>query len=133
MREEPILIGPHRLTVDPVKAQAYAREIGHDGVSVPVAYPSVWLTEPSVYDPVRALCAQLDVVPVHESQRFDFVRPLVAGESYDLNASLRREPKPPRLILEATLTATDGAPVGRIETMLRLVSRKALEAGGDGA
>lgn len=123
-------LGPFRLTVDPDRARAYAREIGSDGESVPVAWPAVWLTEPAIYDLVRAICAELDVVPVHESQSFAYERPLVVGESYILTATLRREPKPPRLILEALLATVDGAPVGKIETMLRLVPRKALEGGG---
>lgn len=129
MREEPILLGPIALTVDPDRARAYAREIGHDGESVPVAWPAVWLTEPTIYEPVRALCAELDVVPVHESQSFACEQSLVAGASYDLTVKLWREPKPPRLILEASLATVAGEPVGRIETMLRLVPRKALEGG----
>lgn len=126
MREEPILLGPIALAVDPEKARAFARETGHDGAGVPVAYPALWLTEPAIYDPVRRLCAELDVVPVHESQSFAYEQPLLAGETYVLNATLRRMPKPPRLILEAALATPDGAPVGRIEAMLRLVPREAL-------
>jgi hypothetical protein len=118
-------LGPFRLMVDAEKARAYAREIGADGETVPLAYPAVWLTEPALYDPVRAICAELDVVPVHESQSFIYETPLVPGGVYDLSVTMRREPAPPRLILDASLATPEGTPVATIETMLRLVPRKA--------
>ena len=40
--------------------------------------------------------------------------------------SMRREETPPRLVVEALLATLQGAPVGRFETLLRLVPRAAL-------
>lgn len=124
--EAPAILGPFRLLVDPDRVAAFARETGGDGASVPLSYPAVWLTEPSLFDPVRDLCAALDVVPVHESQSFAYETPLVAGESYDLSIAMRREETPPRLVLDAMIATPAGAPVGKIETMLRLVPRAGL-------
>ncbi len=129
----PLAVGPLRLTVDPVRAGAYAREIGADDGRVPLAYPAVWLSEPALSKVVSEVCETLAVVPVHESQAFAYETSLTAGESYDLTVTLRREETPPRLIADAVIATTDGAPVGRIETMLRLVPRDAFSKGVDGS
>jgi hypothetical protein len=125
--DAPLQIGPLRLTVDPDRARAYAIETGGDGATAPLAYPAVWLTEPRLAEVVNGICADLDVVPVHESQTFSYDSPLVAGESYDVIVALRREETPPRLIADATIVTTTGAPAARIETMLRLVPRAGLQ------
>ncbi|WP_457795585.1 hypothetical protein [Methylocystis sp. S23] len=121
--DAPQSLGPFRLRVDPARAAAYSRETGGDAASVPLSFPAVWLTDPTLFDSVRSLCAALDVVPVHESQSFSYETPLVAGDSYDVNVAMRREETPPRLIVDATIRALDGATVARSETMLRLVPR----------
>ncbi len=124
--DAPQTLGPFRLRVDPARAQAYSREIGGDGGDVPLCYPAVWLTDPALFTTVRELCDALEVVPVHESQSFAYERPLVAGESCDVAVTMRREETPPRLVVEASIAAADGAPVARSETMLRLVPRAGL-------
>ncbi len=124
--ETPTTLGPFRLRVDPSRALAYSREIGGDGGDVPLCYPAVWLTDPALFTAVRELCDALEVVPVHESQSFAYEKPLAAGESYDVSVAMRREETPPRLVVEASIAAADGAPVARSETMLRLVPRAGL-------
>ncbi|QGM96465.1 hypothetical protein [Methylocystis parvus] len=116
-------LGPFRLRVDPAQAEAYSRETGGDGSSVPLSFPAVWLTDATLFDPVRALCAALDVVPVQESQSFSYETPLVAGESYDVSVAMRREETPPRLVIDAIIATPGGASVATSETMLRLVPR----------
>jgi hypothetical protein len=124
--DAPQTLGPFRLSVDPSRAQAYSREVGGDGGDVPLCYPAVWLTDPALFTAVRELCAALEVVPVHESQSFAYERPLSSGQSYDVTVTMRREETPPRLVVEASIAAADGAPVARSETMLRLVPRAGL-------
>ncbi len=134
--DAPITIGPLRLTIDPDRARAYALETGGDGLSTPLAYPAVWLTEPGLAEVVNGVCARLDVVPVHESQSFACETPLIAGESYDITVTLRREETPPRLIADAIIVTESGAPAAKIETMLRLVPRagfQGADATGTGA
>jgi hypothetical protein len=120
MPEARSILGPFRFRVDPERAAAFAREIGDDGASVPLSYPAVWIADPRLFDPVRALCAAEGVVPVHESQSFSFAAPLRAGVDYDVTVALRRDETPPRLILDATI-AVEGAAIAKSETMLRLV------------
>ncbi|TLG78852.1 hypothetical protein [Methylocystis sp. B8] len=124
--ESPCALGPFRLRVDPARAAAYARETGGDVETVPLAYPAIWLAEPSLFSVVRDLCDDLDVVPVHESQSFSYDAPLVAGESYDFSVTISREDTPPRLTLVAMVARLDGEPCARVETMMRLVPRAAL-------
>jgi hypothetical protein len=125
MQPDPVkTLGPYRLRVDPDRAAAYARETGGDGADVPLSYPALWLTDPALFTFVRELCETLAVVPVHESQSFSYETPLIAGESYDVRVSLRREETPPRLTLSADVSTIEGAPVAKIETMLRLVPRE---------
>lgn len=135
--DSPRTIGPLRLTVDAARARAYAHDIGAKDDRVPLAYPAVWLTEPALSNVVSDVCETLAVVPVHESQAFVYERPLIADESYDVTVTLRREETPPRLIADALIATTSGAPVGKIEAMLRLVPRDAFDkgakTGADGA
>jgi hypothetical protein len=123
MPPEPQILGPFRFTVDAARAAAYAREIGADETRVPLSYPAIWIADPQIFDPVRALCAAEDIVPVHESQSLAFGAPLQAGAAYEVRVTLRREATPPRLILDGEITDATGAVVARSETMLRLVPR----------
>ncbi len=121
--ETPATLGPFRFRVDPERAAAFSRETGGDGRCVPLAYPSVWITDARFFDAVRALCAAEEVVPVHEGQSFAFEAPLRAGADYDVTVALRREATPPRLILDASVADAEGALVAKSETTLRLVPR----------
>lgn len=126
--EQQSTLGPVRFRVDPERAAAYARETGGDGASVPMSYAAIWISDPTLFDPVRKLCAALDVVPVHESQRFSYEAPLRAGEDYDVTVVLRREQTPPRLVVDAAIAAAGGATIATSETQLRLVPRAGFEA-----
>ncbi len=121
--DPPKTFGPFRLRVDPVRAAAFAREIGADEREAPLAYPAIWIVDPELFQPVREICAMLDVVPVHESQSFSYAAPLALGALYDVSLALRREETPPRLIVDATIAALDGETIACSETMLRLVPR----------
>jgi hypothetical protein len=122
-----------RVRVDAARAAEFARETGFcanfDGA--PSSYPALWLTAPAIHGAIMQICAQADSVPVHESQHFAYEAPLRLGADYDLAVSMRREEKPPRLIVEAVLATPDGAPVGRFETLLRLAPRAALRRDKD--
>jgi len=101
------------------------------GDRVPLAYPAVWLAEPRLRERIAQICAEADALPVHESQRFSYEAPLRPGARYKLAVAARREAKPSRLVLDATLADSAGAIVGRVETVLRLVSRSELPKKGD--
>jgi len=122
---------PVRVRVDAARAADFARETGFTEVSgvAPFTYPAVWLSEPQFHGAIMEICAGADSVPVHESQKFDYETPLKVDVDYELRVTMRREDRPPRLHVEALLTMTDGTPVGRFETLLRLVSRAGFSGG----
>ncbi|MFY9658762.1 MAG: hypothetical protein WAK01_19635 [Methylocystis sp.] len=124
---------PVEVFVDSAAVQRYARETGVEleGDKAPVAYPAVWLAEPRLRERIAQICAEADALPVHESQRFAYDAPLRQGASYKLAVAARREAKPPRLVLDASLSDSAGAIVGRVETVLRLVSRAELPKKGN--
>ncbi|MGA8172688.1 MAG: hypothetical protein WB816_17895 [Methylocystis sp.] len=119
---------PARVRVDAARAAEFSRETGFDAGfnGAPLCYPAVWLTTPAIHGAIEQICARAESVPVHESQHFAYETPLRVGEDYDLSVSMRREEKPPRLVVEALLATLEGVPVGRFETLLRLVPRDAL-------
>jgi hypothetical protein len=123
-----VALGPIRVRVDEEHVARYRRETGFDDAPeeiVPVAFPAVWLMAEEVRS---AIAGQLDgenAVPVHESQSFHYYAPLRMGESYDLTFALRREQTPPRLVVEASVSTTDGELRLQAETVLRIVPRPA--------
>ena len=124
---------PTEVFVDAAVAERYARETGVEikENGAPLAYPAVWLAEPRLRERIAQICAEADALPVHESQRFTYEAPLRQGARYSLAVTARREAKPSRLVLDATLSDSAGAVVGRVETVLRLVSRAELPKKGD--
>jgi hypothetical protein len=120
------LCAPMRVAVDAAQAARYAREIGADPSAAPLSFPAVWLAQPVLRAAIAQICEEADAVPVHEAQRFQYAAPLTLGAHYELAVALRREEKPPRLVLQATVTTPEGAPVGRCETTLRIVPRAGL-------
>jgi hypothetical protein len=61
-------------------------------------------------------------VPIHESQSFDYRRRLETETDYRMRADMRREAKPPRLILRAEITTQSGDLCLDMEMILRIVS-----------
>lgn len=98
------------------------------GEAVPATFPMRWLAAPEIRDALRALAAAPNVVPVHESQTFDYAAPLSIGEGYEIRLDARRETMPDRLILTGTIAASDGSIRVRLETILRLFSTAAVAA-----
>ncbi|ARN81308.1 hypothetical protein [Methylocystis bryophila] len=124
---------PTEVVVDATLAEAFARETGVrlKGKATPLAYPAVWLAQPRLREKIAKICAEADALPVHESQRFTYETPLRQDVRYLLAVAARREARPARLVLDATLSDSRGASVGRFETVLRLVSRADLAKKGD--
>jgi hypothetical protein len=124
---------PMEVMIDAGLAENFARETGVrlEGDAAPIAYPAVWLARPALRDRIAQICAEADALPVHESQRFAYAAPLRQGVRYLLAVAARRETEPSRLVLDAMLSDPEGAAVGRVETVLRLISRADLPKKGD--
>lgn len=122
---EETILGPFEVEADPARVGAFAAAAGGAGAGVPAAFPIVWLAEPRVRTALGA-AAGPNVLPVHESQSFDYARPILPGEKLRLTLVLRREASPDRLVAEAEVEDPAGARALSLRTVLRL-----FQIGGD--
>lgn len=122
-------LGPFAVRAEPAEVAAFRAVTGlSPGDTVPATFPMRWLAAPEVRDALLAMAAEPDLVPVHESQMFDYLAPLTVGEHYEMRLDAHRESAPERLVLTGTVTGRSGAIHLRIETMLRLFSTAAVAA-----
>lgn len=122
-------LGPFAVAATPSQIDAFRAATGlPPGAAVPLTFPMRWLAADAVRTALTSLAADADFVPVHESQSFDYAAPLASGTEYALNLLVRREVAPDRLVVEGTVEGTDGTPVARLETILRLFSTTAVAA-----
>ena len=105
-------------------AAAFRRATGCDGASdvLPLTFPMRWLALPDARRAIMTLVPEADLVPVHESQSFDYPTTLQASRAYRLELSGERVAAPDRLIIEGAVLGEDGSVQARLETILRLVS-----------
>ena len=116
-------LGTFAVTAEGGEVAAFRAATGlAPGDEVPATYAMRWLAAPEVRAATLAMVPEPDVVPVHESQTFDFIAPLTVGSDYRMEIAARRETAPERLILDAAIRGGDGAPCLRVETILRLFS-----------
>lgn len=119
-RPEDIILGPFEVATGPDEIAAFAAAIGAPASDIPATFPVVWLSSPGLRAALRDAVGP-DFLPVHESQSFDYARPLVVGAVYRLTAVARRENAPERLVVEASVVEPAGAPVLTMRAVLRLV------------
>ncbi len=89
---------------------------------LPLTFPMRWLVTTEVRAAIAMLVPQPDLVLVHESQTFDYVSPLRAGERYAMTLTARRKTDPDQLIVDGAIASLEGKPVATLETILRLFS-----------
>jgi hypothetical protein len=97
-----------------------ATGLASDGLTLPVTYPVRWLMTPEIRAALLALVPETDLALVHESQSFNYERPLRCGVTYVLSLAARREAAPDRLLVDGTIADDAGAVHARTETVLRL-------------
>ena len=115
-----IVLGPYEVATDASAISAFAAATGAPAETIPATFPIVWLSGPELKAALRT-AAGANFLPVHESQAFDYVRPLAAGARYTLTAVARRESGPERLVVEAAVVELSGAPALTMRAVLRLV------------
>ncbi len=121
------ILGPLEVVARPEDIAAFAEACGTPPGEPPATFPLVWLAAPALRS-ILGVAAGPSYLPVHESQSFDYERPLKPGGRYVLSGLARRETGPDRLVV--ALQATDGeAHVAlTMKTVLRL-----LAVAGDGS
>lgn len=119
-------LGPYVVGAGRAEVEAFAAATGAmPGDAVPATFAMRWLAAPEIRAALLALAPEPDLVPVHESQSFEYLAPLVVGARYALALAARRESAPDRLIVAGTISDDEGAPHVRVETILRLFSTEA--------
>ena len=122
-------LGPFAVVAGRAEVDAFRAATGLlPGGAVPATFPMRWLATPEVRDALLTMAAEPDIVPVHESQLFDYLAPLTIGQPYEMRLDARRETGPDRLVLTGTIAGDDGAIHVRVETILRLFSTAAVTA-----
>ena len=114
-------IGTFEVTASAAEVSAFRRaaRLEGNGGALPFTYPIRWLARPEVRGALMALMPEADLVPFHESQSFDYMRPLHTDTPYTLAVKARRDSEPDRLVVEVTIAAA-GLQVATVETVLRL-------------
>lgn len=123
-------IGPLKVRASAAEVEAFRRETSSEaaGKELPFTYPVRWFTHPDIRAAGAGLVGPEPWVPIHESQSFDYERPLEVETDYQMVVELSREVEPPRLVLRAEIGNV--APCLRSEMVLRIVPTSALESGG---
>ncbi len=73
-----VRIGPLKVRADPAEVEAFRREIsaGVNEDGLPFTFPIRWFTHPDIRAAGERLGGSEPWVPIHESQSFDYERPL---------------------------------------------------------
>ena len=102
-----------------------ATRCGDDDAMPPLTFAMRWLAQPDVRRALLEMVPDEHLIPVHESQTFEYLQPLAIDEPYVLALSGRREVGPDRLIVDGVVVGADGAARMRLEMILRLFSGQA--------
>ena len=113
---------------DDVAAFRAATRCGGDGMRPPLTFPMRWLAQPEIRRVLLDMVSDADLIPVHESQTFEYLQPLSIGEPYELALSGRREVGPDRLVVDGVISGADGTALVRLEMILRLFAGQAAAA-----
>lgn len=124
---ESLRLGPLQVRASAAEVEAFRRETLAPGeATVPFTFPIRWFTHPEIRNAGAKLVGPEPWVPIHESQSFDYERPLAADHDYEMHLEIIREADPARLVLRAEIG--DAAPCLRVEMILRIIPLRALES-----
>ena len=118
----PEALGSFAVRAEAEAVAAFRRATGCGGATVPATFPMRWLTRPDVRGAIMALLPEADLVPVHESQNFDYAGRLEPEVPYRLVLSAARSREPDRLTVHGVVVDGAGEELARLETVLRLVA-----------
>ena len=123
--------------VGPLTVQASAAEVeafrgatfdGARDKAIPFTFPVRWLAHPMIRAAGAELGGTEPWVPIHESQSFDYDRPLQVDIDYRMTVEIIRETQPARLILHAEIGGMEnGAACLRLEMILRIIPTPSAE------
>lgn len=126
MRIGPLAVKADATRIDEFQGATFGR--AEAGCVLPFTFPVCWLAAPEIRAGVASLVHEDDgatLLPLHESQSFDYVAPLLADVDYRMSVDIRKEREPLRFVLQAEVgEIVSGADVVhlRMEMVLRIVA-----------
>ncbi|HKH81467.1 MAG TPA: hotdog fold domain-containing protein [Methylovirgula sp.] len=121
-------LGPFVVRVEAGEADSFRRETGGRAGRIPFTFPVRWFAHPELRAAAARMMGEAAWVPIHESQSFDYRRPLESNVDYRMSVEMSREAKPPRLILRAEVVAGEDELCLTAEMILRIVSMEQVDA-----
>jgi hypothetical protein len=115
-------LGPFVVRAEAGEADAFRREAGGRAGRIPFTFPVRWFAHPELRAAAARMMGEAGWVPIHESQSFDYRRPLESDVDYRMSVEMSREAKPPRLVLRAEVVAGADELCLTAEMILRIVS-----------
>lgn len=128
----PLHLGPFAVRAETEEAEAFGRATGGGAGRVPFTFPIRWLARPEIRAAAALLIGETAWVPIHESQSFDYRKPLESATDYRMSVEMAHEPTPPRLVLRAEVTGDSGECCLGMEMILRIVAIAQARTGAGG-
>ncbi len=118
-------VGPLAVRASVAEVEAF-RDATFDGArdkAVPFTFPVRWFAHPMIRAAGAELGGTEPWVPIHESQSFDYDRPLQVEIDYRMMVEIIREIEPARLILRAEIGGMESGAAAclRMEMILRII------------
>ena len=127
--EDAVRVGPFRVRAERSEIAAFARALSTNGGGadrsggVSFTFPIRWLGLPAVREAIIQSVGGPGGLLVHESQSFDYARPLEAERDYALDIDIRRDPAPPhRIVIDAAVRDLSGTLIVKFVSVLRAVA-----------
>ena len=127
--EDAVRIGPFRVRAKRADIAAFALALSANGAGaerpggVPFTFPIRWLGLPAVREAIIRSAGGPGGLLVHESQSFDYARPVEADRDYALDIDVRRDPAPPhRIFIHAAVHDLAGNLIVKLDGVLRAVA-----------
>jgi hypothetical protein len=127
--EDAIRLGPYRVRAERAEIAAFALALFASGAGaersggVPFTFPIRWLGLPAVREAIIRSAGGPGGFLVHESQSFDYARPVEADRDYALDIEVRRDPAPPhRIVVQAAVHDLAGTLIVKFDGVLRAVA-----------
>jgi hypothetical protein len=114
-------LGPFLVRTDPAAVTAFARETGAPADRVPFTFPVRWLARPELQAAAVEIIGDVNWVPIHESQSFDYHAPLSLNMDYEMSVTMKRELEPSRIVVFAHVGPSGDAIHVRMEMILRII------------
>ena len=112
----PLWTSSFAVTVEAAHVALFSRALGGQAGAIPATYPIAWLGQPVIKAALASSVMQIAGPKgglIHLAQRFEHIRPLALGASYEMTVRLEAGKAPRSLLIEAHYADASG-PVGAL-------------------